>query len=70
MNCTKCVTGLLIRASDEFLVEDYAYCLNCSMRYWPTVAEPIPLHHLDHRTHGQRVRDGMQEQREQEKVEV
>ena len=68
MNCTKCVTGLLILASDEFLVEDYAYCLNCSARYWPTVAEPIPLHHLDHRTHGQKISDGMMEQRE--KVEA
>ena len=69
MRCTKC-TGLLILASDEFLLEDYVFCINCSARYWPTVAEPIPLHHLDHRTHRQKISDGMQAQREQEQVEA
>ena len=69
MRCTKC-TGLLILASDEFLLEEYVFCINCSARYWPTQDEPIPLHHLDSRTHGQKISDGIMEQREQEQVEA
>lgn len=70
MPCTRCTTGLLIWDHEEYLGEPYAFCINCSQRYWPTVAQPIKLHHLDHRTHGQRISDGMMEQCEQEKVEV
>ncbi len=46
MPCTKCRTGLLIWAHEEDLSEAYAFCLNCSARYWSTLADPILPHHL------------------------